>query len=117
VLALQLFGPSLGGPESSKWIGLFQALLAGWVMYIGALPILLEEAMDTMLRPRHQRSRSLSMLVVLLALMFYVIGIATWVLILLRRSPIIPAPFAITVSIVILWCGWKSLRLSRRPQL
>jgi hypothetical protein len=36
------------------------------------------------------------------------------VLILLRRSPIIPAPFAIAVTTVILWCGYKWLRLSRR---
>jgi hypothetical protein len=42
VLALRLFGPTLGGPEALRWIGLMSALLAGWVVYVGALPMLVE---------------------------------------------------------------------------
>ena len=36
VLALQGWGRSLGGPESERWVGVLQALLAGWVVYVGA---------------------------------------------------------------------------------
>lgn len=42
VLALGLWGPRLGGPESARWVGLFQALLAGWVVYVGAAGMLFE---------------------------------------------------------------------------
>ena len=36
VLGLQYFGHSLGGPESDRWVAALQALLAGWVVYVGA---------------------------------------------------------------------------------
>jgi cation transport ATPase len=42
VLGLQYFGPMLGGAESSRWIGILQALLAGWVVYVGAAGMLFE---------------------------------------------------------------------------
>jgi hypothetical protein len=42
VIGLALFGPSLGGPEAGRWIGLLQLLLAGWVIYVGALAMLIE---------------------------------------------------------------------------
>src|SRR5688572_5630049 len=42
VLGLQYFGHKLGGPEAGKWVGLLQALLAGWVMYVGAAGMLFE---------------------------------------------------------------------------
>lgn len=42
VIALRLFGPLLGGPEAGRWIGLMSALLAGWVAYVGAVPMLVE---------------------------------------------------------------------------
>jgi cation transport ATPase len=42
VLGLQLFGRSLGGPESARWVAILQALLAGWVVYVGAAGMLFE---------------------------------------------------------------------------
>src|SRR5689334_17265019 len=42
VIGLALFGPSLGGPEAGRWIGLLQLLLAGWVIYVGGLAMLIE---------------------------------------------------------------------------
>lgn len=39
---LQLIGLSLGGPESARWVTLFQALLTGWVAYVGAGGLLYE---------------------------------------------------------------------------
>src|SRR5256885_4041984 len=48
VIALAAFGPSLGGPETGRWIGLLQLLLAGWIIYVAALAMLV----DAMLRRR-----------------------------------------------------------------
>jgi hypothetical protein len=42
VLGLQWFGHSLGGPESERWVAILQALLAGWVIYVGAMGMLFE---------------------------------------------------------------------------
>jgi cation transport ATPase len=42
VVALHLFGRSLGGAESARWAGLLQALLAGWVVYVAAAGMLFE---------------------------------------------------------------------------
>ena len=42
VLALQIWGGALGGPESERWVGLLQALLAGWIVYVGAAGMLFE---------------------------------------------------------------------------
>src|SRR3954466_3838186 len=45
VLALQRFGPALGGAESPRWVGVLQLLLAGWVVYVGAAGMLFEGAL------------------------------------------------------------------------
>ena len=37
MLALQWFGPRLGGAESERWIGILQALLCGWIVYVAAV--------------------------------------------------------------------------------
>lgn len=42
VIALQYLGPILGGPEAGRWVGMLQTLLAGWVMYVGAMGMLVE---------------------------------------------------------------------------
>ena len=42
VIALHYFGPSLGGPEAGRWIGMLQLLLAGWVMYVGVIGMAVE---------------------------------------------------------------------------
>jgi cation transport ATPase len=45
VLFLQWFGTSLGGAESSRWVAVFQTLLAGWVTYVVAVGLLTEGVM------------------------------------------------------------------------
>src|SRR2546428_9823632 len=40
VIALQWFGRSLGGAEPDRWVTLFQALLAGWAVYVRATRML-----------------------------------------------------------------------------
>jgi hypothetical protein len=42
VIALQLWGDKLGGREALRWTGVFQALLAGWVIYVAAAGMLFE---------------------------------------------------------------------------
>src|SRR5690349_4428997 len=42
VLALEAWGRSLGGREASRWVGGFQALLTGWVLYVAAAGMLFE---------------------------------------------------------------------------
>src|SRR5439155_14755490 len=42
VIALQLFGRSLGGPEAPRWIAILQALLSGWVVYVAAAGMIFE---------------------------------------------------------------------------
>jgi hypothetical protein len=42
VLALQWFGPRLGGPEAPRWTAILQAMLTGWILYIAAAGMLLE---------------------------------------------------------------------------
>ena len=42
VIALQLFGGRLGGSEAGRWVAGFQALLAGWAVYVGAAGMLFE---------------------------------------------------------------------------
>ena len=45
VLVLHFYGPSLGGNESSRWIGFLQILLAGWIVYVGILAMVVEAIM------------------------------------------------------------------------
>src|SRR5271156_1761343 len=42
VIALEQFGHHLGGPESDRWVGILEALLAGWVVYVGAAGLAFE---------------------------------------------------------------------------
>src|SRR4051812_28011999 len=42
VVVLQFWGTGLGGREAAKWVGIFQALLAGWVVYVSAAGMLFE---------------------------------------------------------------------------
>lgn len=42
VWGLELFGHSLGGLESARWVGILQALLTGWIVYVGATGMLFE---------------------------------------------------------------------------
>jgi cation transport ATPase len=52
VLFLQWFGTSLGGPESSRWVAIFQALLAGWVTYVVAVGLMTEGVMLLLARSK-----------------------------------------------------------------
>src|SRR5450432_15180 len=67
VVALQYFGKSLGvtPQESSRWIAILQALLAGWVTYVAAAGMLFE---GIILLPQKFRA---DLLVAAIAIAFY----------------------------------------------
>ena len=109
VLALHFFGARLGGPESSRWIGLMQALLAGWCLYLAALPILSESLMLMAMG-----KAKVELLVSVAAMILYVVGVVGWIFTLRGRASLMPGAFALVVVILILWSGVHWLRLSRR---
>jgi cation transport ATPase len=109
VIALYLFGPRLGGPETGRWIGMLQLLLSGWCLYIGALPLLSEGAM--LLAMGKFRT---DLLIGLAAVIVYVVGVVGWVLTLRGEQPPMPSTFSIVVVVLIVWSGAQWLRLSNR---
>jgi cation transport ATPase len=88
VILLQYFGHRLGGPEAARWVFVLQALLAGWVMYVGAAGMLLEGLI--LLRRRILPD----LLVALVALGLYLAG-------LLGPLPL----FHLSVMVVAAWTG------------
>jgi cation transport ATPase len=109
VIALHLFGAKLGGPESARWVGLMQALLAGWCLYLAALPILSESLMLLAMG-----KKKAELLVAVAAMVLFLIGLIGWVFTLLGRGTLLSGGFTIEVVILIAWSGAQWLRLSRR---
>jgi len=110
VLALYLFGPKLGGPESARWTGLLQALLAGWCLYLAALPLLSESAM--LLAMGKLR---IDLLIGLAAAIFYIIGVVGWIFTLRGGTAQLPSAFSCEVILLIAWSGGQWLRLRNQP--
>ena len=111
VVALQLFGDRLGGPESGKWVALFQAILAGWVMYVGAAGMLFEGIL--LLR----RRVTFDFVVAVLAIGLYLASIPTVVYCLtltVHSGPRHAVWFHLSVVLVALWTGIQWFRLSRQ---
>ena len=106
VLALYWAGPSLGGPEAGRWTGLLQLLLAGWVMYVGAMGMLVEG----MIRKKITADAA----VATIALGTYAVsaGGVIYLFVTARPAPI-PGGFHWAVIIVAGWAGMQWLRGSR----
>ena len=107
VLALQRYGPSLGGPESGRWVAVLQALLAGWVIYVGAAGMLFE-GLVWLVRRRFSADLAPAATAVGLYLLTLV-RLAT------GRSPW----FHWVVLIVAVWtglCWWRLARWSNTPR-
>ena len=111
VLALQMFGTSLGGPEAARWIAILQALLSGWITYIGAAGMLFEGAV--LLASRRRITGDL--LAAAVAVFCYLLSLFGLVLPILFTARPGPAPnlFAVTVLTVALWSGWKWFAFAR----
>jgi cation transport ATPase len=109
VIALQIWGKTLGGEESARWIGLFQAMLAGWVIYVGAAGELFEGIVLL-----NRRRLVPGLFVATAALGLYLASLASWAHLLAygRAWPITPQ-FHLSVAMVAVWTGWQWWRLSR----
>ena len=109
VLALQIWGRALGGPEADRWAGILQALLAGWVVYVGAAGMVFE---GLILLPR----RVIADLIP--ALLAYVFSLASVLHVLftghLWYRPLL---FHVCVIIVAVWTGWQWYRWSHRASV
>jgi cation transport ATPase len=107
VIALQYFGLRLGGAEAAAWVGLLQALLAGWVMYVGAAGMLFEGLL--------LRKVTADALAALLALVLFLFSAAGVVLLIVshdRHSQTFY--FHASVAVLIVWCGLQWQRWSRK---
>lgn len=109
VLALQWFGPLLSGraDEASRWVPLLQAILTGWICYIGALPMLVEGLV--LLR----NGLSADFVVTATAAGAYLFSLISVLGIFFGRGPFYrPLLFPAVVIVLIAWNGlrWASLR-------
>ena len=109
VLALAKFGRSLGGVEADRWVSLLQALLAGWVVYVGATGMVAEGIL-LLLGRRPLRGQFLGNLIVgAAALVIYLLGLPRLVSLLSGNSRIASNwPHAFPWAVVI-------RKKSRRP--
>ena len=111
VVALQWFGRSLGGPEADRWVTLFQALLAGWVLYVAATGMMTEGVLILLAKRRVTLVIGLDMLVACLCTAGYVFGLALPLGLLTHRTFAWPATFHWWVLTLSCWSGvrWASL--------
>ena len=96
VIALHYFGPSLGGPEAGRWAGMLQMLLAGWVIYVGAMGMLVEGIL--------LRKTTADALIALLAIGLYLasaIGVVS--LFATAKPSAIPGMFHAAVILIMVW--------------
>ena len=109
VLALQWRGHALGGAEAERWVAILQALLAGWVVYVGAAGMLFE---GLILLPRRIMPDLAAAMLAVAAYVFSLVSVlhvavngALWYR---------PLLFHVSVLIVAAWTGLQWLRWSRR---
>ncbi len=109
VIALELWGRALGGPESDRWVGILQAMLAGWVVYIGAAGMLFEALI---LLPRRVMP---DLVPALFAVLTYGYSLTSVIHVLFTgHFWYRPLLFHVSVIVVALWTGVQWFRWSRR---
>ncbi len=111
VLALHFFGAKLGGPEAGRWTGLLAALLAGWCLYVGAVPLLSEGMMLLA-----QRQFKMQLLIGCGAMAFYIVGVVGWIMALRGGPAPFAAAFAYAVVLLVVWSGVNWLLLRNRTE-
>jgi cation transport ATPase len=108
VVALQVWGRSLGGREAGRWVGGFQALLAGWVLYVAAAGMLFEG----LLQLRRGRLRA-DLIVATAAAALYIYSAVTLGRMLFAATPGRPM-FDVVVILLAAWCRTRWVYLARR---
>ncbi len=109
VLALQAWGGALGGSESDRWVGILQALLAGWVVYVGAAGMLFE---GLLLLPRRVMADLIPALGAVIAYAFSLISVLH--VLFTGQLWYRPLLFHVSVIVVAAWTGLQWWRCSRR---
>ena len=114
VLALQWFGRSLGGAESDRWVGLFQSLLAGWVVCVAATGMLAEGLLLVLARRRIPKPLLADFVVALVAFLTYVTGLLRFIALGAIDARIADHSFAVTVALLAAWTGLRWWHLAKR---
>jgi cation transport ATPase len=112
VIALQLCGTRLGGREAARWVAVFQALLAGWVVYVAVAGMLFEGLI--LLNAR--RRITLPLLVAGGALGLYLFSLLQVIRLLFGREVGITPWFHWVVALLAAWCAaswWRWVRRGR----
>jgi cation transport ATPase len=110
VLVLEWAGHGLGGDESTRYIGLFNALLAGWVVYASGLGMVIEGLM--ILRRRVMPDLVFS----ITAVAAYLLSTVSLIHLLIAGTLLVPLLFHWCVILLAGWTGfqwWRLHRLSR----
>lgn len=110
VVALEVFGRALGGAEADRWVGVLQALLAGWVVYVGAAGMLFEGLLLIRRRVRGD------LVVASLAWGLYLLSLVRVLGILLSRDTSWPTFFHWSVLLIAAWTALQWWRLAQRPR-
>jgi len=109
VLALEIWGRALGGPEADRWVGILQALLAGWVVYVGAAGMLFE---GLILLPRRVMPDLFAAALAVAAYLFSLISVLH--VLFAAQLWYRPLLFHVSVLIVAAWTGVQWFRWSRK---
>jgi cation transport ATPase len=109
VIALELWGHGLGGREAGWWVGVLQALLSGWVVYVAATGMLFEGLLLL-----HARSRwTGGLLVGAAAAVLYMLSVIPLVRLLLGSHTFVGMMFHWVVAILAGWSALQWWRLAR----
>jgi hypothetical protein len=117
VLALESFGQALGGAESDLWVSLFQALLAGWVVYVAAVGMLSEGVLLMLAGRRMPKLLLTDFAMAAVAALSYLVGLACLLGLLTGHAldgPRRPHPFSSAVILLSLWTGVRWWHLSKK---
>src|SRR5215218_9904390 len=114
VLVLHAFGRSLGGSESDRWTALFQALLAGWVVYVAAAGMLSEGLLLILARRPMPATIRADLAAASAALLAYLCGLPHLLTSILAPASRWPATFHLAVLILALWTGLRWWHLAKK---
>jgi hypothetical protein len=109
VIALEIWGPALGGREAARWAGVLQALLSGWVLHVGAGGILFEGLI--LLHARRRCTGGMAVAAVAVAL--YLFSAVQLARLLFGRAPGGGPLFHGVVVLIASWSAWQWWQLSR----
>ena len=105
IVALHFIGPKLGGPEAPRSVALFEALLAGWVLYVGALGMI----GDALVR----RGITADGLVALVAMGIYVVGVWRLIASVNEKTPGLSRGFLASAVLIIVWSAIRLVGAGR----